>query len=315
MPYYTICTMCMHIIAVRCLSTSIVYCPIAFLFFPSFTLSPSFLSSLFFPSFPSYLLPLLPFLSASLPPSLSILPLLLFLPLYSFQPLHFLLSPLPQFLPFFPFDPSFPCSPPSRPTPYFFPIFPIIKPLLFSTLHSFLSLFSILPLNSFHPTPPFLPIPASPPFLLTPSFNPIPPSHHTPLFLPIPPSLPPLLFFISLLSLSPPSLPLPRSFLFSPSSFVSFPTTPSLPTPQFFPTLYPFIPTPPFPVCLLPFVSLCYLPPLLLFLPLLTSTSHFLPTSPSFPFSPSSLTFHFLIIHFASFSPPSFALLHSFSPY
>ena len=63
----------MHIIAGRCLSISIVYCSRAFLFFPSFTLSPSSFSSLFFLSFPSYLSPLL-FLSASLPPFIYFLP-------------------------------------------------------------------------------------------------------------------------------------------------------------------------------------------------------------------------------------------------
>ena len=67
---YTICTMCMDIIAVQCLSTSIASCSKVFLYITSFTLSHSSLSSLFVPSFPSYLSPLIPFLpSFSLYPS------------------------------------------------------------------------------------------------------------------------------------------------------------------------------------------------------------------------------------------------------
>ena len=55
----------MHITAVQGLSTSIAYYSRAFLFFPSYTLSPSSLSSLpfphtFLPSFPSCPLPFLP---------------------------------------------------------------------------------------------------------------------------------------------------------------------------------------------------------------------------------------------------------------
>ena len=185
---------CMHIIAGRCLSTSIVYCSRAFLFFPSFTLSPFSLSSLFL-SFSSYLSPLL-FLSASLPLFLFFLPFS-FLPLHSFQPLNFLLFPNSS--------PSFLLIPPflGRLLPvqalisflflhqsnhfFFLPLHSFIP------LHSFLSLLSILPLHSVIRTSP------SPPYLPTILFIPINPSHHTPLFLPIPPSLPLLIFFISLL--------------------------------------------------------------------------------------------------------------------
>ena len=78
-PHYTICTMCMHIIAVECLSTSILYCSRALLFFPSFPSYP-------FLSFPSCPLPYLPFFPLypaffsypSIPSNLSISSYLLF---------------------------------------------------------------------------------------------------------------------------------------------------------------------------------------------------------------------------------------------
>ena len=80
--------MCMHIIGVRCFFTSIAYCSRAFLFFPSFTLSPSSLSPLpfpltFFPSCPLPYLSSFPFYPSffsypSIPSNLSISSYLLF---------------------------------------------------------------------------------------------------------------------------------------------------------------------------------------------------------------------------------------------
>ena len=273
--------MCMHIIAGRCLSTSIAYCSRAFLFFPSFTLSPSSLSSLFFPSFPSYL-SLLLFLYSSLPLSLPFFftisfPTPLFLQTSPFPPISSsLILPLLSFRSLLSLVASFSSN------PLFFPIPPLIQPLLFSTPSflpiplSILSLLSILPLHSVLP---LLPLHS---FLPTIPFIPIYPSHHTALFLPIPLALPPLLFFISLLYLFA-TFPSSASFIFS----HFFPSSPSLPPLLPFLLLHSFLP-PPFLACLLPFPSLGYLLPLLLFLPSFTST--FPPTSPS---SPTSLTFPF----------------------
>ena len=202
--------MCMPIIAVRCLFQSLIV---------QEHISSS-LSSLFHPppfppsSFPSYLF----HSSPSCP-----LPYLSFFPFYpsfySHTSIHSNLS-LSFYLLFHNFPLlSFPSSPPSRLTPYFFPIPPLIQPLLFSTPLVFpTTLFLHIPLSNpispFHPTPLFLP---TPPFIL------IPPSHHTPLSLPIPPSLPPLFFFISFLSLFA-IFPSPASFLFS-----FFPSSPCFP--------------------------------------------------------------------------------------
>ena len=99
--------MCMHIIAGRCLSTSIAYCSRAFLFFPSFTLSP-FLP--FLPLFPFLsLLPFSPPLLVGFPSSLPFLSTLsfFFLPLHSFQPLHSSYLLFPNSSPSFPSIPPF----------------------------------------------------------------------------------------------------------------------------------------------------------------------------------------------------------------
>ena len=325
--------MCMHIISVRCLSTSIATsiaianCSRAFLFFPYFTLSPSSLYSLFFPSFPSYLIP------------------------------SFLSCPLP-------YPSSFHSTPHSFPTPPFFLTshFPPISSSLIPLLLSFRSFFSLL--ASF---------PSNPLFIFYSSINPTISLFYLFIFSyppPIPSYILPLYFFLllhSFLSLLP--LILLFSFLslllFIPffSSYPSFPCSPpSLPLPHFFPPPPPFFlcccccqPTtscllliggssflplsPSFPP-LLPFLPLhSFLPYIHFFLPLLsfftsfisspsvicylcfysylsfTFTSHFSPTSPSFSSSLSSPTFHSLIIPFAFFTPPSFALLYYLSPY
>ena len=284
--------------------SSIDYCSRAFLFFPSFILSPSPLSSRSSFPFPLTFLP-----SSSFP-----------LPFLSFFTLPF---PTPPFLPNSPFPPiSSSLIPP--------PFFPSIPPFLGSILPvqpliSFLFLHYSNPIlfstSSFFPTPPFLSIPLfhpipsfhpSPPFLPTIPFIPIPPFHHTLLFLPIPPSLPPLLFFISLLYLFA-TFPSSASFLFS-HFFPSSPSFPPLvpflyiPLHSFLPYIHSFLP-PLSLACLLPFSSLCYLLPLLLFLPLLHFhfPSH-IPFLPFLPFLP-----HLSIL--LSFPPPSIALLHSLSPY
>ena len=296
----------MYIIAVRCLSTSITYCSRAFLFFPSFTFSPSSLSS---PFFPSYLFP--PSLLVRFPTSLPFHSTLLsfltppFIPTSLFPPISFSII-----FPFFLFDPSFPCCPPSRPTPYFFPIPPLIQPLLFS-IHSLFLTPPFLPTALFHPIPPFHP---------TPSFLPIPPFFPTPPLIPSPLSIIPLFSFLSLLLYLPffssyPSFPfchLPFPCLISILPLLSHHSFPS----------YPSILS--YPISIPSYLSFTCLPPSLR-LPLLFVTSAFiltpasLPLLLSLPHSLSSLPpspFHSpsLIISFAFLSPPSFALLHSLSP-
>ena len=173
--------MCMHIMVVRCLSTSIAiiqeHSPFPL---PSFYHPPPFFS-LFLYSFPSYLCPSSPscpllYLPSfySTPPSfptLSFLPTSLFPPissslippLLSFRSFLFLLASSPS-NPLFRSHssnnstPSF-STPSSFPTPQFLPI------SLFYPIH---------PILSFHPTPPLFPIPPSLPFLPTPLFIPIP---------------------------------------------------------------------------------------------------------------------------------------------
>ena len=227
--------MCMHIMAGQCLSTSIDYCSSALFFFPSFTLSPSPLSSLFFLSFPSHLSPLF-FFSASLPPFLS------------FFNLPF---PTPPFLPISPFPPISSS---------------LIPPLL--SLRSLLSLGASFPSNplfisysSINPTPSFFypfilsypsipSYPSFPSYPFFPSFPSIPSYHsirsypsfpsYTLFFLPIPPSLPPHLFFISLLYFFA-TFPSSASFLFS--HFPSFPPLlPFLPLHFFLPYIHSFLP-------------------------------------------------------------------------
>ena len=112
----------MHIIAVRCLSTSIAFCSRAFLFFPSFTLSPSSLSSLFF----------------------SLLPFLFFLP---FSP--------PSLLVRFPSSRPFFSNLPFRTPPFLLtsPFSPISSSLIIPLL-SFQYFFSLPPLS--RPTPLYL---------------------------------------------------------------------------------------------------------------------------------------------------------------
>ena len=282
-----------------------------------------------------FLLPLLHFIS--LPPFFLSFP-------SHISPLFFFFASLPPFLSFFTLP--FP-TPPFHPISPFPPISSSLIPPLFS-LRSLLSLGASLPSNplflsysSINPTPsffyPFIPsYPSIPSYRSFPSYPcfpsfPLIPSYHsihsypffpsyTLLFLPIPPSLPPLLFFISLIYLFATSLllyfTLPLPHFFSPTSSLHplFPTTPSLPTPPFFPTIYRFIPTPSF-SCLPPSISF----------PLLFATSTFILTPPSLPLSlPHPLPslspfppspFHPLIIPSAFHLPPSFALLHYLSPY
>ena len=291
--------MCMHIIAGQCLSTSIDYCSRAFLFFPSFTLSPSPLSSLFFLSFPSHLSPLF-FFFASLPPFLSFFTLPFptppFHPISPFPPISSsLIPPLFSLRSLLSLGASFPSNPlflSYSSNPFFFlPLHSFLPLYSFLSLFSILSLLSILPLHSFLPFHSFLSLlsiiypssPSYPSFSSSPSFLHIP--HLLVRYLP---------FNISFLPL--------------------LPTTPSLPTPPFFPTLYRFIPTP----------SFSCLPPSIRF-PLLFATSTFILTPPSLPLSlPHPLPslspfppspFHPLIIPSAFHLPPSFALLHSLSPY
>ena len=251
----------MKIIAVQCLSTLIASCSRAFLFFPSFTLSPSFLSSLFFLTFPLTFL-----LSASIPilstpPSfptpnpynlsissstslLSIPPFLVCL--LPIQPLFFhsypFFSAYPSFpsypsipsYPFFPSHPSifsypsssfhhsFPCLPPSLPLS---PFFPHLLPISFLPLLHFLALYSFLPLHSF-PSSPYVLSYLS--FTSTSRF----PSHIP--FLPFFPHLSIVLIPFSFLSSSSsallPCLPLTLQnvfFLFPSSSSILFTSTPS----------------------------------------------------------------------------------------
>ena len=305
--------MCMHIIAGQCLSTSIDYCSRAFLFFPSFTLSPSPLSSFPFP--------------------------LIFLPSSSFS--------LPFLPPFLFFTLPFP-TPPFHPISPFSPISSSLIPPPFS-LRSLLSLGASFPSNplflsysSINPTPSFfypfiLSYPSIPSYRSFPSYPFFPsypsiPSYHsfhsypffpsyTLLFLPIHLSLPPLLFFISLIYLFatfPSSAPFHFSHFFTsfPFSHRSFPSYPSI-------LSYP-ISIHSYPLFLL-LASLHSLPSVICYLyfysyPSFTST--FPPTSPSFPFSltfPSS--YHSLRLPFTALlcSPPlSFtlqALSLSLSPY
>ena len=291
--------MCIHIIAEQCLSTSIDYCSREFLFFPSFTLSPSHLSSLFF-------------FSASLPPFLSFFTLPFptppFLPISLFPPIcSSLIPPILSLRSLFSLGASFPSNPlflsysSINPTPSFFYPFILSYPSI-PSYHSF-------------PSYPFFP--SFPSIFPTIPFIPIPPFHHTLLFLPIPPSLPPLLFFISLLYLFA-TFPSSASFLFShffPSTHSFPPLLPFLTLHSFLPYIHPSLPS--FP-CLPPSIRL----------PLLFATSTFILTPPSLPLSLpdpllslSPLTpfppspFHSLIIPSAFHLPPSFALLHSLSPY
>ena len=294
--------MCMPIIiAVRCLFQSLIVQEHISSSLPSLFHPPPFLpsSSLLFPFTFSTPLRLVRF-PTSLPfhSTLPSFPTPPFIPISPFPPISSSII-----FPFFPFDPSFPSSPSSRLTPYFFPIPPLIQPLLFSTplvfpttLFLHISLFH--PISPFHPTPPFLP---TPPFVL------IPPSHHTPLSLPIPPSLPPLFFFISFLSLFA-IFPSPASFLFSffPSSLCFPPVLPFLPPIISYPISIPSYPS--F-TCLFPSFHLLQLfvtSAFILTLPLLPLPFPSLPPSP----------FHYLglITPSAFLSPLSFALLHSLSP-
>ena len=244
--------MCMHIIVVRCLSTSIGYCLRALLFFPLFTLSlASFLpsSSLPFPltfsppsllvRFPTSLsfhstVPSFPtppfFLTFPFPPiSSSILFLLLF-----FRYLLSLLAPFPSnplFLSYATIN-----STPSFFTPLFFPTTPYLHIPLFSIL-SILSLLSIIPLHSFLSMPPlhfFLPLHS---FLS--------PLHIISLC-----SFLSLLLYLSFFS-SYPSFPcsppfLPLLHFFSPPSFLhpllSHTLLPFLPLHSFLPYIHSFIP-------------------------------------------------------------------------
>ena len=276
--------------------------------------------------------------------SIFLLPLLHFISL----PPFFFFASLPPFLSFFTLP--FP-TPPFHPISPFPPISSSLIPPLFS-LRSLLSLGASLPSNplflsySFiNPTPSFfypfiLSYPSIPSYRSFPSYPcfpsfPLIPSYHsihsypffpsyTLLFLPIPPSLPPLLFFISLIYLFA-TFPSSASFLFShffpssPFSHHSFPSYPSI-------LSYP-ISIHSYPLFLL-LASLHSLPSIICYLyfysyPSFTST--FPPTSPSFPFSLSSLTFpssyHSLRLPFTALlrSPPlSFslqALSLSLSPY
>ena len=300
--------MCMHIMAGQCLSTSIDYCSSALFFFPSFTLFPSPLSSLFFLSFPSHLSPLF-FFSASLPPFLS------------FFNLPF---PTPPFLPISPLPPISSS---------------LIPPLL--SLRSLLSLGASFPSNplfisysSINPTPSFFypfilsypSIPSYPSFPSYPFFPSFPsiPSYHSIRSYPSFPSYT-LFSFLSLLlflpifssypsfTSSPPSLPLPH--FFSPTSFISHHSFPS------YPSIFSY------PISIHSYPSFPCLPPSIR-LPLLFATSTFILTPPSLllslphplpslspltPFPPSPV--HSLIIPSAFHLPPSFTLLHFLSPY
>ena len=184
----------MKIIAVQCLSTLIASCSRAFLFFPSFTLSPSFLSSLFFLTFPLTFL-----LSASIP-ILSTPP--------SFptpNPYNLSISSSTSLLSIPPF---LVCLLPIQPLLSFLPLFFCLSLLSILPFHSFLSLLPITPLYFFisllfFPSllSLFATFPSSLSFLSSPSshFFPTTPSLPSPLFFPTPPFLP----FISLCSFLP----------------------------------------------------------------------------------------------------------------
>ena len=178
-----------------------------------------------------------PFLVVSFPSYLSTAPPCPSCPFYFLHSFSFLSLSTP---PSFPTPPFLPISPflhipASSPTPStFFPIPPLIQPILFSNPPFFL-IPPFFPIPPFHPTPPFLPIHPPPPFLLTLLFIYIPLSHHTPLFIPISPYLSIFFSFPSFAFLSPPffallpSLPSILSLSLSLSPFFSLSLLLSLP--------------------------------------------------------------------------------------
>ena len=295
---------------VQCLSTSIAYCSRAFLFFPSFTLSPSSLSSLFFHSFLSYIFPF--FLSCPLP----------YLPSFHYT---FSSFPTPPFIPTSPFPPLFSSI-----------ISPLLSfRLLFSLLASFPSNPLFLSYSSINPTPSFFY-----PFILSHHSFPSYPSFSSYPSFPSYPSIPsysllPLHFFLSLhsflsllhiiplfsflsLLLYLPFFHIPLSLFATFSSPASFLFSPFFPSSPSFPPLLPFQPLHSFLHYNHSFLPLLYLLasfpsspfviflPLLLFLPLLNFHFHFpfpthIPFLPFLPFLP-----HLYILLVLSFPSPSF---------